>query len=233
MVSGHLVIAHNDIDGTGGTSHDATTGIMVFSVGQSPDREVDLDIIGNHVENTTASALNIRRVNGRVRVLGNTLRTSHEVAAVGNNDAVRLVNTGLYLMANNSIECKWAVGAGIAVFSQFAEWPMERAVVEDNDVLMSTPPGTAFGDSSVGINIRGFAHGVVVRHNRVRGRARAALAVYAFRGGVPVGNALIDNGFDDFEAAMADIFVGSQVLRTRIVGPGRVTDEGEGTIIER
>ena len=233
-VSGHLVIAHNDIDATGGTTRDATTGIMVFSVGQSPDREVDLDIVGNHVENTTGSTLNIRRVNGRVRVLGNRLRTSHE-SATGDDAAVRFVNTGSYLMANNAIECKWANAAGIAVFSQFAEWPMERATVEDNDVLMSPPSGAVLGDSSAGINVRGFARGVVVRHNRVRGRARAALTVYAFRGGIPEGNALIDNRMNDFEAVAADIVVGSGVLRTRIVRPGAratVTDLGEGTIIE-
>lgn len=233
-VSGHLVIAHNEIDATGGTTRDATTGIMVFSVGQSPDREADLDIVGNHVENTTGSTLNIRRVNGRVRVLGNTLRTSHESAS-GNDAAVRLVNTGSYLMANNAIECKWADAAGIVVFSQFAEWPMERATVEDNEVLMSPPAGVVLGDSSAGINVRGFARGVVVRHNHVRGRARAALTVYAFRGGIPVGNVLINNRLNDFEAVAADIVVGSGVRKTRIVRPGAlgtVTDQGDGTIIE-
>jgi serine/threonine protein kinase len=231
-VSGHLLIARNDIDAVGGTAHDATTGVLVFGVGQSPNDEVDLDIIGNDIRNTTGSTINIRRVNGRVRVLGNTLRTSHEVA-IGGNDAVRLVNTGSYLMANNSIECKWADAAGIAVFSQFAEWPMERAIVEDNDVLMSPPPGTVFGDFSAGINVRGFAHGIVVRHNRIRGRARAALAVYVFRGGAPTDNAFINNRFDHFEAALAHIFVGSGVLMRRIVGPGTVFDEGEGAIIAR
>ena len=231
-ISGHVVITHNDIDVSGGTTHDETTGIMVFSVGQSPDREVDLDIIGNHVENATGSTLNIRRVNGRVRVLGNTLRTSRDLAQ-GSHDAVRLVNTGSYLMANNAIECRWADAAGIAVFSQFAEWPMERAIVEDNDVLMSPPANSVFGDSSAGINIRGYAQGIVVRRNSVRGRARAAVSLYAFRGGVPAGNALIDNRFDGFEPAAADIVLGSGVLRTRIVGPGTVADRGEGTIIQR
>ena len=233
-VSGRLIIAHNDIDAIGGTAHDATTGIMVFSLGRSPGQEVDLDIIGNQVENTTGSTLNIRHVNGRVRVLGNTLRTSHE-SAIRDDAAVRLVNTGSYLMANNAIECKWANAAGIAVFSQLAEWPMERATVEDNDVLMSPPAGVVPGDSSAGINVRGFARGVVVRHNHVRGRARAALTVYAFRGGIPAGNALIDNRFDGFEAAGADIVVGSGVRRTRVVRPGTrgtVTDLGDGTIIE-
>ncbi len=226
-VSGHLLIARNDIDAVGGTTHDATTGVMVFGAGQSPNNEVDLDIIGNDIRNTTGSTINIRRVNGRVRVIGNRLRTSNDVAN-GGNDAVRLVNTGSYLMANNSIECKWVDAACIAVFSQFAEWPMERAVVEDNDVLMSPPPGTVFGDSSAGINVRGFARGIVVRHNRIRGRARAALGVYRFRGGVPSENAFSDNRFDDFKAALADIFLGSGVGSTRIVGPGTIVDQAVG-----
>jgi|GEM_PF-1768476 len=231
-VSGHLLIARNDIDAVGGTTHDATTGVFVLGVGQSPKDEVGVDIIGNDIKNTTGSTINIRRVNGRVRVLGNTLRTSNEVAA-GDNDALRVVNTGSYLVANNSVECKWPDAAGIAVFSQFAEWPIERAVVEDNDVLMSAPPGTRFGDFSAGISIRGFANGNVVRHNKIRGRARAALAVYVFRGGVPSENAFINNRFDNFKATLADIFVGSGIVRRRIVGPGTIVDQGVGKIMER
>jgi hypothetical protein len=231
-VSGRLLIDLNDIDAAGGTAHDMTGGVVVFSVGQSPDREVELDITGNHIRNTTTSTLMVRRVHGRVRVLGNTLSTSREVGA-GGNEAVRLVNTGSYLMANNTIECKWVDCAGIAVFSQSAEWPMERAVVEDNDVLMSPPPGPVSGDSSAGIVLKGFARDNVVRHNSIRGRARAALAMYVYRGGVPADNAFIDNRFDQFEAALADIFVGSGVLRRRIVGPGTKADEGTGKIIER
>lgn len=225
-VSGHLLVARNDIDGIGGTAHAPTMGILVFAVGQSPRAEVDLDVIGNNVRNTTESMINIRRVNGRVRVLGNTLSTSHEVAN-GGSDAVRLVNGGSFLMANNSIECKWANAAGITVFSQFAEWPMESAVVEDNEVLMS-PPGTVPGDLSAGINVKGFARGVVVRHNTIRGRARSGLAMFGFRGGAPTDNAFIDNRFDQFQAVLADIFVGSGVSKKRIVGPGTVADQSEG-----
>jgi hypothetical protein len=147
--------------------------------------------------------------------------------------AVRLANSGSYLMAHNSVECKWTAASCIVVFSQFAEWPVERAVVEDNDVLMSTPKGAVFGDSSAGINVRGFAHGIVVRHNTIRGRARAGLAMYGFRGGVPTDCAFIDNRFDHFEAALADVFVGSGVLRKRIVGPGTVVDQSEEPMIER
>jgi hypothetical protein len=230
-VSGHLLIAHNEIDGTGGTAQEPTAGVTVFSVGQSPDREVDLDIIANQISNTSAPTINIRRVHGRVRVLGNTVQTSPET--VGDVDAVRLVNGGSILMANNSVECKWPNAAGINVFSPFAEWPTEHVIVEDNNVLMSPSPGTALGDFSAGISIRGFAHGIVIRHNTISGRAGAALSMYAFRGGVPADNALIDNRLEGFEATVADIFVGSGVARGHIVGPGSVSDHGSATIRER
>jgi serine/threonine protein kinase len=230
-VSGHLLITHNEIDGTGGTARAATAGVTVFSVGQSPDQEVDLDIIANQISNTSAPTINIRRVHGRVRVLGNTVQTSPET--VGDVDAVRLVNGGSILMANNSVECKWPNAAGINVFSPFAEWPTEHVIVEDNNVLMSPSPGTALGDFSAGISIRGFAHGIVIRHNTISGRAGAALSMYAFRGGVPADNALIDNRLEGFEATVADIFVGSGVARGHIVGPGSVSDHGTATILER
>jgi hypothetical protein len=145
--------------------------------------------------------INIRHIQGRVRVLGNTVQTSPET--VGDVDAVRLVNANSILMANNTVECKWPNAAGIQVFSPFAEWPTRHAVVEANDVLMSPGPGVSVGNYSAGISIRGFADSVVIRHNTIRGRARAALAMYSFRGGVPADNAFIDNRLDGFEAIQA------------------------------
>ncbi|HET9636716.1 MAG TPA: protein kinase [Gemmatimonadaceae bacterium] len=230
-VSARILIAHNDIDGTGGTAQVPTAGITVFSVGESPDKEVDLDIIGNTIKNTSAPTINIRHLHGRARVLGNTLQTSPET--IGDVDAVRLVNGGSILMANNTVECKWPNAAAIQVFSPFAEWQTERVVVEDNTVRMSLPPRTAFGDFSAGISIRGYAKGNIIRHNSISGRARAALSMYAFRGGVPTDNAFIDNRLDGFGATGADIFVGSGVTRGRIVGPGSVSDHGTATILER
>jgi hypothetical protein len=78
----------------------------------------------------------------------------------------------------------------------------------------------------------GFAQGNVVLNNRIRGRARAALSVDVFRGGVPANNALVINRFDDFEASLADVFVDIGVINTRIVGPGTIEDHGVGTVIE-
>lgn len=230
-VAGDLLIAHNEIDGIGGTSQLPTAGVTVFSVGRSPDRPVDLDIISNHISNTSAPALNIRRVQGTVRVLGNVLETGPET--VGDVDAVRLVGAGSMLMSNNTVECKWPNAAAIQVFSPFAEWPTEHVTVEDNVVLMSPPQGVALGDFSAGISIRGFARGVVVRRNHLSGRARAALSMYAFRGGVPADNALIENSLDGFQSTMSDIFVGSGVARGHIAGPGSLSDHGTATIRER
>lgn len=215
-ISGHVVIAHNEIDAAGVTTSNGISGLVVFSAGKSPNREVDLDIIGNHIRNTTGSAINIRHISGRARVLGNTIQTSAEVAA-GDVDAVRLVNGGSFLMANNTIECRWPNAAAITVFSPFAEWPVEHAVVEDNDVLMA-PPDTVYGDNSAGITIKGFAHGVVVRHNTIRGRARSALAMYPFRGGVPFDNAFIDNRLEGFDAA--DVTRNPQPTKARPAGTG-------------
>jgi hypothetical protein len=56
--------------------------------------------------------------------------------------------------------------------------------------------------------------------------------VDVFKGGIPDNNALIVNRFDDFEATVADVFVGDLVMNTRIVGPGTIEDHGVGTVIE-
>jgi hypothetical protein len=126
-VSGHVAITHNDIDAVGSSSRQPADGIRIFSVGTAPD-SVLLDVIGNHVQHTTGPAINIRHVKGQVRVESNAIETSPVLAHNG-NDAVRLANTGVYLIADNRIRCEWPTGAGIAVFSQSREWPMESAVV--------------------------------------------------------------------------------------------------------
>src|SRR6267378_55259 len=233
-ISGTLLIANNDIDLAGGTAQDNTIGILVFSVGV-PGAEVEAYVSGNKIINTTEPAINFRRVDGRVYVERNVITTSSiSSQKAPRPEAIRVANTGLYLIAHNSIDCGWpdAEAIGIGVFSQIANWPMERAIVVDNDVTMTPPEGTVFGPLSAGINIRGFAQSNVALNNRIRGRARAALSVDAFKGGIPDSNALVLNRFDDFEASVADVFVGDLVTNTRIVGPGTIEDHGIGTVIE-
>jgi len=47
-----------------------------------------------------------------------------------------------------------------------------------------------------------------------------------FKGGIPDNNALVLNRFDDFEASVADIFVGDLVMNTRMSGraQSRITE---------
>jgi len=233
-VSGTLLIADNDIDLAGGTALDLTVGVLIFSVGV-PGAEVEVYVSRNKIKNTTEPAINFRRADGRVYVERNMITTgSVSSQKAPGPEAIRVANTGSYLIAHNSIDCQWAdaEAKGIGVFSQLADWPMERASVVDNNVNMEAPEGTVFGPLSAGINIRGFAQGNVVLNNRIRGRARAALSVDVFKGGIPDNNALVLNRFDDFEASVADVFVGDLVTKTRIVGPGTIEDHGIGTVIE-
>jgi DNA-binding SARP family transcriptional activator len=230
-VSGHLLIANNEIDGTGGTAQAPTAGVLVISVGRSPDREADIDIVSNRISNMTAPTINIRGVEGSVRLTGNQLRTSTE--AVADVDAVRLVNGRSILMANNVVECRWPNAAAIQVYSPFAERPTEQVRVENNEVLMLPSPDVALGDFSAGISIRGFARRNGIRGNIISGRARTALSMYAFRGGAPADNAFIDNLIKGFAATDSVIVIGSGVARAHIVGSGSLSDHGTATIRER
>jgi hypothetical protein len=229
-ISGALVIANNDID-VGGTALDDTLGVGVSSVG-IPGAEVETYVSGNQIRNTTEPAIEFRRVVGLVQIERNVLTTGSVTGPSMNSKVISVVNTGSYMIAHNSIHCGWAQALGIAVFSQFAQWPMEGAMVVDNDVTMSPPENTAFGPDSAGISIRGFAQNNVVENNTIRGRARAALSVDDFKGGTPDKTALIRNRLDDFEASLADVFVDVGVTNTVILGQrGTVEDHGVNTVI--
>jgi hypothetical protein len=234
-ISGTVLIANNDIDVAGGTENDNTLGITVFSVGTSPGSEVDLYVSGNRIRNVTEPAINLRRIGGRAHVEGNVVTTGPISSRVTPQpDAIRIANTGSFEISHNRINCEWPDpdAKGIGVFSQFAVWPMEHANVLDNDVTMLPPPDTMFGNLSAGIDVRGFAQGNTVANNRIRGRARAALAMDVFKGGTPGNNAFIHNRFDDLNASQADLFVYDGVPNTLIVGQkGTVEDHGVNTVI--
>jgi hypothetical protein len=171
-ISGTLLIANNDSDLAGGMAGDQTVGVLVFSVGV-PGAEVEAYVSGNTIRNTTEPAIDVRRIVGRAYIERNVITTGSVAGLPAGPMAIRVVNTGSYLIAHNSIDCGWADGRakGIGVYSQFAEWSMERAIVVDNDVTMSAPEGTVFGVDSAGIQVRGFAQSSVVQDNRIRGRA--------------------------------------------------------------
>ena len=102
----------------------------------------------------------------------------------------------------------------------------------DNDVTMSAPEGTVFGANSAGIEIRGFAQGNSVLNNRIRGRARAALAVLGQNGGIPGNSSFVSNDLSGFQSSLADIFVDAGVTNTFVIGrQATVQDHGSGTVV--
>jgi hypothetical protein len=236
-ISGTLLLVNNDID-VGGTALQNNLGISIFSVGV-PGAEVEVYVSGNKISNTTEPAIDFQRIVGRAYIERNVITTGSVVGPGDRAHAIRVANIGSYLIAHNSINVGWPQtnAAGIGVFSPNAEWPMEGAIVVDNDINMSVPEGTVFGDFSAGIGVFGFAQGNVVLGNRIRGRARAALSIPVFplppqAPAVPTNNAFVLNRFDDFEPSVADISVGAGAMNTLIVGRrGTVEDHGVGTII--
>jgi hypothetical protein len=233
-VSGTLRFVHNDFDLIGGTPSANTLGITVFGAGVN-GAEVQAEVIENKIRNVTEPAINFRRIVGTVRIEHNAIATGSIVGNAGRNQAIRVANIGSYLIAHNVIECDWAnaEAEGIGVFSQIAAWPIQNARVMDNDIDMAAPEGTTFTDFSGGIGVFGFANGNLVRHNRIRGHARAGVTMPVFplsgTAAQPQDNALIQNRFVRFTASVADYFVGANAVDTRIVGTGPFTYEDQGT----
>jgi hypothetical protein len=237
-VSGTLLISHNDIE-VGETADGRTLGIAIFSVGKSPDTEADIHISRNHIRNVNERGLDFIKVGGQVHIERNFITTNATAALVTDRDpdVIHAVGSGSYVIAHNSIECRWATGAGIHLQGppRLGEI-ITDAVVVDNEVTMWAPEGTVFGDNSAGIDIRGFAQGNVVLNNRIRGRARAALAVIAQLQdtvqGNPGNNTFVLNHLEGFQSSLADVFVGPDVTNTLVIGrQATVEDQGIDTLI--
>jgi hypothetical protein len=229
--SGTLAILNNDMD-VGAQPGALTLGVVMFNVGRSPDKEVEIHVSGNNMRNATEPLINIR-IGGRAYVERNVLVTGAVLGGAANPDAIRAAGSGPYLIAHNSIDCGWADGAstGIHVFGN-SFGTEAGAIVVDNDITMSAPEGTVFGASSAGIQIRGFAQDNSVLNNRIRGRARAALVVNNNSGGNPGNNSFVANDLDGFQSSLADIFVDAGVTNTSVIGrQGRVEDHGTGTVV--
>lgn len=226
--SGTLAILNNDID-VGAPPGAQTLGVVVFSVGRSPVKEVDIYVSGNKIRNTSEPAINFRVVGGRAYAQLNVLITG----TAGGADEIRVVGAGSYLIAHNSIDCGWANGAATAI-NVFANGFSSEAsaIVVDNDINMSAPDGTVFAAASGGIQIRGFAQGNSVLNNRIRGRARAALAVMVQNAGIPWNNSFVANDLTGFQSSLADIFVDAGVTNTFVIGhQAHVEDHGSGTAV--
>lgn len=145
------------------------------------------------------------------------------------------MGAGSYLVAPNSIDCGWPdTGAsGINLIGQPSLLvPETSAVVVDNDVTMSAPASTVFGPNSAAIEIKGFAGGNTVLHNRIRGRANAALTVLDQNGGMPENTSFVSNDLSGFQSSLADIFVDAGATGTFIIGhKATVMDLASGMVI--
>jgi hypothetical protein len=216
--SGGLSILNNDID-VGGTDGDQTLAICVFSVGKPPDKKATLNVLGNKIRNITERAIAVNEVGGQARIDRNVITTGF-IAGPSNGiqpDVIHAVGSGRYFIAHNSIVSEWATGAGIRV--QGSVWsPESNAIVVDNEIAMSAPEDTIFGANSAAIEIRGLAQGNAVRKNRIRGRARAALAVVGRNGVIPRKNTFLSNDLNGFHASLTSVFVDAGVTKTVIDG---------------
>jgi hypothetical protein len=235
-VSGNVLITNNDIE-IGGTANDNTLGVVIFSAGKSPNQGVDICVCDNTIRDVTERAINVYQVAGPVHIDRNVITTASVAGAAGGvaPDAIHAVGSGSYVIARNSIRSMWPSGAGIRVHGQ--GWVIQSAVVVDNDVVMSPPSNTIFAANSAAIEVRGFARGNLVVKNRIRGRARAGLAIAGATGAAtasenPENNAFFMNDLRDFSASAADIFIGPGATNTLLVAPqGSVEDDGTGTLI--
>lgn len=231
--SGTLLISNNDVE-MGGTAGDRTLGIFISSAGRSPNGEVDILVSGNNIRNVTEPGINVQLVGGRVRVERNVITTGAASPAV-RPVAMRVVGSGSYRIAHNSIHCGFVGGGavGIDLIGPAPPLPqLANAIVVNNDVTMAAPAGTVFGADSAAITIGGFAQGNVVRQNRIRGRGRAALAVVARSKGSPGNTTFVANDLEGFQSSLDDIIVDAGATNTLVIGgKGTITDNGAGTVV--
>jgi hypothetical protein len=207
--------------------------ILLYALGQLPDREAELSVRKNDILNVTERPINIYAVGGRVYVKHNRIATgSFGVDVTPSGDVIHIVGPGQFLIAHNRIDCAWTSGshAGIRLHSHSGEL-VSFAIIEDNDINMATPSGEAFTATSSAIEVRGPGEGNMVLNNRIRGRANFALSVIT-DGGSPQNTAFLMNNTQDFSAAEADFYVDLGGSNTLLVGqPSTVEDHGSGTVI--
>jgi len=228
--SGTLAILNNDID-VGAMPGTQTLGIAMFAVGRSPDMEVNILVSGNNIRNVNEPAINFRVVGGRAYAERNLVITG----ATAGTDAIRVVGSGSYVIAHNTIDCGWVSGAvvGIDVIGQPPPMaPASGVIIVDNLVNMSSPPGAVFNANNAAIEMKGFTQGNSVLNNRILGRANAAFAMVAQNQGMPISSSFIANDLTDFQPALADIFIDAGVTDTFVLGRQvSMQDNGSGTVL--
>ena len=103
-VSRTLSIFDNDI-AVVGTAGLRSLGIVISSVGKSPDTEVDIYVSGNNIRNATARALEIQQIGGRAYIERNVIMTSANMRPGGGAmtrlvDGIKCAGSGSYLITH-------------------------------------------------------------------------------------------------------------------------------------
>lgn len=234
QVVGDISIAHNKFD-IGGTELDRSEAIVAIAVGRV-DRLVHLHVTDNTVRNTVAHGIDIRNIVGDAVIERNDVSTDvvgGQLVPTGDRfvDGIRILGTGDYLVARNRVDVGYENAAGIRV--QGGATAVHGAVVLGNEVIMTAPDGAVFGPESAGIEVRRAAVNNIVVANRIRGGARAALALISETAGTPHDTALRGNYIAGFAASLADVYIAPGVIDTTIVGGhGTLIDLGDGTMVK-
>jgi hypothetical protein len=234
-VVGDITISNNELE-IGGTVADRTEGIIVIRVG-SAQNPASVRVFGNVVRSITADGIDVRNVVGPVSIERNTVITG----SVGGQqvpladrfvNGIRIMGTGAYRVVHNLVEVGFENAAGIRLLGT-PTTAIVDAVVESNDIVMVPSEGAVAGTESAGIEVRRAAVGNVLLHNRIWGRARAALALIAEGGRIPQDTLLVGNNVSTAISSAADMLISPGVIGTTVIGGhGTLDDQGIGTVVK-
>jgi hypothetical protein len=217
----------------GGTAADSTGGIIMSGPA------VRVLIADNRIAGTTAHGVDLRDVNGPAKVERNIIETGtvRRSGLPGQFvDALRLIGSGEYLVEKNQFDCGFENGAVVRLGGT------RKAVIRQNEIVASVPPGKLLGQQSAGVQVQGSANDNEIRENRIKGRGRAAISVIfsdfpldnpTGTDGNPSATKFQGNNFQQFAPTVATVEIGAVAKNTTITGgSGTLIDHGVGTVVQ-
>jgi hypothetical protein len=216
----------------GGTANDSVGGIIMTG---PADR---LLIADNRITGTTSHGMDLRDVKGPARVERNIVATG----TVGRSglpgqfvDALRLIGSGEYLVEKNQFDCGFENAAVVRLGAT------KKAVIRQNEIVASVPPGKLPGQQSAGVQVQGSANDNEIRANRINGRGRVAISVIfsdfqldkpTGTDGNPSATNFQGNNVQQFAPTVATVEIGAVAKNTTIAGgSGTLIDQGVGTVV--
>jgi len=195
-----------------------------------PSRAIGSISIYRNELRATAHGIDLRFVGGSAHVNNNRI-TIDNSARTGDADPPRFVDGircwgGACSIVGNSIESNHPNSSGVRLQAAAG------AIVENNDIQMSPPTGSAPGAQSSGVQVVEDSKRNLIARNRVSGAARTAFSVSGPLPLVPTDNVLVLNRHPEFVPSFVDSEVGEGALRTVLVGEsGSISDLGTGTVV--